>query len=152
MVGIIQFLSHIWLAMDKTIMALLNQSGGPLMSQMGDPLSSGLLPAYVLDFLPMETMVEEERQVFYSQDTDFSSGAENARRFYSLSIVFGLYWTFLPLRHQQYSVSLDFVALLMFSLLGSTWRFCSRLHILCVAHLSEPQVQRHNFTVPLHTR
>lgn len=152
MVGIIQFLSHIWLAMDKTIVALLNRSGGPLMSQMGDPLSSGLLPAYVLDFLPMETLVEEERQVFYSQDTDFSSGAENARRFYSLSIAFGLYWTFLPLRQQQYLVSLDFVALLMFSLLGSTWWFCSRLHILCVAYLSESQVQRHNFTVSLHTR
>lgn len=35
MAAIIHFFSHIWLAMDKTTMALLNWSGGPLMSQMG---------------------------------------------------------------------------------------------------------------------
>ena len=73
MFGIIQFLSHIWLAMHKIIMALLSESGGPLISQTGDPVSCVLLPAYVLDFLPMETMVEEKRQVFYGVRTLISA-------------------------------------------------------------------------------
>lgn len=69
MVGIFQFLSHIWLAMDKTTMALLSRSGGPLSWQMGDPVSCGLLPAYALDFLLVETMVE----VFYRVRTLISA-------------------------------------------------------------------------------
>lgn len=72
MVVIIQFLSHIWLAKDKAIMVLL-RSGGPLISQTGDLVSCGLLPAYTLGFLPMKTMVVEKRQVFYRVRTLISA-------------------------------------------------------------------------------
>lgn len=106
MVCVTQFLSHIWAGMGKSrfkILTLLR--GGPLISPTGDVV-----------WLTVSCGGGEVIGLLLSEDTDFSSGAETSCRLYSLSMVFMFYLIFFPYCQLQYSISLHFVATLMFPL------------------------------------